>query len=196
LNQPLPAPLWKSPDLAEGELSKLRAGWEEIKVAAPAKPSDLTLREYRAGEPRDLKRDFAFCHEQAFALLQIEDPFAIKTEWQYRSLRRLLGELSRLWQKWPTKIEIKTRDEGGREQAELIEDLEEFLKSHGVMLTTRRISAVAAYGARRPDFHDRRLVFYSDPANARRRVTVLLTGGIDRYLNDRVECGIITHRNT
>lgn len=194
LNQPLPAPLWKSPGLAGEALSALRAGWEEIKVAAPAKPSDLTLREYRAGEPRDLKRDFAFCHEQAFALLQIEDPFVIKADWQYRSLRRLLGELSKLWQKWPTRIELKTRDEGGSEQARLIEDLEDFLKPHGVVLKVRRIAATAAHGARRPDFHDRRLVFYPDLANARRRVTVLLTGGIDRYLKDGVECGIITHR--
>jgi hypothetical protein len=57
------------------------------------------------------------------------------------------------------------------------------------------VRIVTSWGPARTDFHDRRVIFQPDAANPRRRVTVLLTGGVDRYLNERVECGIITHRS-
>lgn len=192
LDQPLPAPLWKAPSLGPDALSDLRIGWEEIRVTAPAKPSDLTLREYRAGDSRDIEGDFAFCREQSFALLRIEDPYAIKTNWQYKSLLRFLNELAKLWSKWPTKIEVKTRDEGSDEQNMIIADLENMLKQRGTALDVR---VITTWGPSRTDFHDRRLIFQPDLSNPRRRITVLLTGGVDRYLNNRVECGIITHHN-
>lgn len=49
------------------------------------------------------------------------------------------------------------------------------------------------YGPNRRDFHDRRLVFIPDAKRPQKRVTVLLTGGIDRYLEPRFECGVIVH---
>lgn len=192
LDLPLPAPLWKSPGLAAETLAALREGWQEHKVTPPAKPSELTLHEYRAGESRDLKRDFGFCQGQSFALLRIEDPFVLKTDWQYKSLQRFLGEMEKLWAKRPAKIELKTRDERTDEQDSIIADFEHHLKAKGIAFEVR---TVTSWGPRRTDFHDRRIIFQPDAANPRRRVTVLLTGGVDRYLNDRVECGIITHRN-
>lgn len=191
LDQPLPAPLWKGPGLKPDKLSALRDGWEALKVTAPAKPSESTVREYRAGENRDLRSDFDFCRGQSFALLRIEDPYILASEWTFRALHRLLGELAKLWQTWPTKLEVKTRDTGLSEQKRMIADLEEALKPHGTQLQVHR---VVMGGYRRTDFHDRRLIFQPDFANPRRRVTVLLTGGVDRYLDQKFECGIITHR--
>ena len=49
------------------------------------------------------------------------------------------------------------------------------------------------YGPLRRDFHDRRIVFIADAKKPLKRVTVLLTGGIDRYLESRFECGVIVH---
>lgn len=192
LDQPLPAPLWKAPGLGADALSNLRGEWEEIRVTAPAKPSDLTLREYHAGDARDIKGDFAFCREQAFALLRIEDPYVIKAFRQYRTLQTFLGELANLWSQWPTKIEIKTRDEGSDEQDSIIADLEKKLKLRGTKLEVRAMNMLEPG---RTDFHDRRVIFQPDLSNHRRRVTVLLTGGVDRYLKQNFECGIITHRN-
>jgi hypothetical protein len=74
----------------------------------------------------------------------------------------------------------------------MMADLEKALTTHGTALDVRR---VVTTGPRRTEFHDRRLIFQPDAANARRRITVLLTGGIDRYVDQRVECGIITYRN-
>lgn len=192
LEQPLPAPLWKAHCFTTEALSALRANWEAVKIAAPSKPADLTLREYRVGEPRDVGRDFAFCRGQSFAILRIEDPYAIQTERQYKSLRRFLGELAKLWDNFPAKIELKIRDAETPEQRQLMHDMANTLKSHATVLSFR---CLAASGPHRADFHDRRLIFQPDAANVHRRVTVLLTGGVDRYLNDKVECGIITHRN-
>lgn len=191
LEQALPGPLWKGPGFTAEALPALRAGWEELKVSAPAKPSDLTLREYREGESRDLVHDFSFCREQSFSLLRIEDPYALGDDWQYRSLRRFLEEIAKLWQNWPSKLELKTRDTGTPNQKVMISDFEKVLKSHGTALDVRR---VVVTGPRRADFHDRRLIFQPDLKNPRKRVIVLLTGGVDRYLDTKLECGIIVHR--
>jgi hypothetical protein len=190
LDEPLPAPLWRGPGLTAESVAALRLGWEEQKVSATAKPSDLALHEYRAGEARDLKRDFGFCRGQSFALLRIEDPYVLASEWPYRGLLRFLDELAKLWEAWPVKVEIKTRDMGTSDQKMMIADLVKALKPRKTVVEVRR---VVTSGPRRTDFHDRRLIFQPEAANPRRRVTVLLTGGVDRYLDQKFECGIITH---
>lgn len=192
LDQPLPEPLWKSSALSADAVSAFRGGWEELKVAAPATPANLTLREYRTGEARDLAGDFAFCVGRAFSLVRIEDPYLLADDWQYRALRRFLEGLAKLWQQWPTKLEIKTRDAGTAEQKRMIADLEKVLQPHGTALDVRRI---VTSGPQRTDFHDRRLIFQPDVNNPRKRVVVLLTGGVDRYLDQKFECGIIAHRS-
>ena len=192
LDQPLPAPLWRSPGLTADMLQTFREHWEELSVTAPAKPSDLTLREYRAGETRDVAGDFAFCRGQAFALVRLEDPYVLTDARQYAALRHFLDAVGKLWQQWPGKFELKTRDTGASDQKTMMVDLEKVFTTHGTALDVRR---VVTTGPRRTDFHDRRLVFQPDAANARRRITVLLTGGMDRYWDQRVECGVITHRN-
>jgi len=189
-DEPLPIPLWKAPGFPPETVRSFRNGWEELKITAPSKPSDLTLREYRPGEPRNFACDFAFCRGEFFALLRIEDPYVLADDWKSRALCGFLRELATLWQKWPAKIEIKTRDTG--DQNKLIADLERELKQHGVSIDIRR---VVSGGPDRIDFHDRRIIFQPDIVNPRRRVTVLLTGGIDRYLDRKAECGVIAHRS-
>ena len=187
---PLPKPIWRSPGLSADDLRSFRAGWKEITVVAPAKPADLWLREYRAGEARDLPRDFAFCRDQAFATVRIEDPYAFDNEWQYCALLTFLEQLALLWLKWPSKIEIKTRDTG--DQNKMIDDIQRAMKQHGTSMDVRR---VPTKGPNRQDFHDRRIIFVADEKNLRKRITVLLTGGVDRYLDKKFECGLITHRS-
>ena len=190
LEKPLPIPLWRSPGLLADDLTAFRSGWKEFVVVPPVKPADLSLREYRAGQTRDLPNDFAFCRAQGFAIVRIEDPYALDNDWQFRALLSFLEQLAKLWQKWPAKIEIKTRDTG--EQNSIIGELQRAVKPHGTVVDVRR---VPTKGPNRVDFHDRRIIFQPDEKNARRRVTVLLTGGIDRYLDHKFECGVITHRS-
>ena len=191
LDQPLPTPLWKGPGFTAEALPAFREGWEELKITAPAKPADLTLREYRTGESRNLASDFGFCRGQAFALIRIEDPYALADDWQYNALRNFLGEVAKLWQKWPAKLELKTRDTGTPDQKRMIGEFEKALKTHGTVLEVRRVTTS---GPRRTDFHDRRLVFQVDNNNPRKRAVVLLTGGVDRYFDPKFECSIIVHR--
>ena len=120
----------------------------------------------------------------------IEDPYALADDWQFRALCRFLQLLASLWQEWPTKLKIKTRDTG--DQGKAMAELQLILKPHGTSVDVRCVPAKGPY---RVDFHDRRIIFQPDLNNTRRRVTVLLTGGVDRYLDQRFECGIITHRS-
>ena len=191
LDQPLPTPLWKGPGFTAETLPAFRECWEELKITAPAKPADLTLREYRTGESRNLASDFGFCRGQSFSLIRIEDPYALADDWQYSVLLNFLGEVAKLWQKWPAKLELKTRDTGTPDQKRMIEKFENALKTHGTVLDVRRVTTS---GPRRTDFHDRRLVFQVDNNNPRKRAVVLLTGGVDRYLEPKFECSVIVHR--
>lgn len=84
----------------------------------------MMLHEYRVGESRDIKRDFAFCRGQSFSLLRIEDPYVLARDTQYQALNRFLGELAKPWQNLPKKIEIKTRDTGAADQMQIVRDLE------------------------------------------------------------------------
>jgi hypothetical protein len=193
LDRPLPAPLWKANGLTPRNLEAFRAGWEEIKVSPPAKPSELKLREYGEGEPRDLEHDFEFCRERSFSVLRIEDPYVVKNEAQNGDLGRLLLGLARLWRKWPAKVELKVRDQDVNDYRVVLDGVKEALKARGSELSIR---PVLKYGPGRQDFHDRRLVFHPDDNASPRRVTVILTGGVDRYVNERFECGIIIHRDS
>jgi hypothetical protein len=191
LDNPLPTPIWKGPGLNGGSLAKLKSDWQEIKIVGPAKPENITLAEYRADQPRDFTRDFAFCGERSFALLRIEDPYLLQGEWQFRALQRLLDGLSRVWQSWPQKLEIKTRKELTGDQANFINDLRVALNTHGTVVDVR---TVPKSGPQRVDFHDRRIVFQPDTVSSRNRITILLTGGVDRYMDKKYECGIIIHK--
>jgi hypothetical protein len=191
LEQPLPTPLWRGPGLSPELLDSFRAGWEEQTISPPAKPADLLLREYRARQPRDFPNDFSFCSGQSFAIVRVEDRYALGGQPQFNSLCQFFNELGKLWERWPNRIEIKTGHSKSVDQERMIRDLEATLKSKGTELSVRRI---AKGGPQTTDFHDRRVIFQTDANNPRRRILVLLTGGIDRYSNADFECGVITHR--
>lgn len=191
LEQPLPTPLWRGPGLSPELLDSFRAGWEEQQISPPAKPADLILREYRARQPRDFANDFSFCRGQSFAIVRVEDRYALGGQSQFDALCQFFNELGKLWEKWPSKIELKTGHNRSVDQERMIRELEATLKSKGAELSVRR---VAKSGQQTTDFHDRRVIFQIDANNPRRRILVLLTGGVDRYLNSDFECGVITHR--
>ena len=65
------------------------------------------------------------------------------------------------------------------------------MNTHGTVVDVR---TVPKSGPHRVDFHDRRIVFQPDTVSSRNRVTILLTGGVDRYMDKKYECGIITHK--
>jgi hypothetical protein len=75
------------------------------------------------------------------------------------------------------------------DQGQLIANLQRVLATRGTSVDVRR---VPAKGPHRVDFHDRRIVFQAEDGKQRRQVTVLLTGGIDRYLDPQFERGIVT----
>lgn len=185
-------PLWRSPGLSTGELEKLRADWELLPDRLTEPGSKTTLYEYKQGDTRNLTRDFGFCRGKKFAVVRIDDPFALGAESAAASLKQFLGELHKLCGQWPDELKIHARENmefSGQPLAKTA--VEKHLQAVGVSKAS--VKLMPRYGPKRRDFHDRRLVFIADAKKPQKRVTVLLTGGIDRYLEPRFECGVIVH---
>jgi hypothetical protein len=73
----------------------------------------------------------------------------------------------------------------------MLDDLRRFVESNGCTFVGR---LVPAFGPGRKEFHDRRITFVADTGKPQKKVTVLLTGGLDRYMEARFECSLVTHR--
>ena len=188
LDLPLPTPLWKGPSPDAAALQAMRLGWVSLDSKALRIPKDTTLLEYSAGQSRDYARDFSFCKGKNFALVRIEDPFILKTDWNYKQLKRFLEIVFPLMASCPAKIELRTRVSEEPDQKLMIQDFEKWLKGKGA---TFSFQLVPTYGFGKKDFHDRRLVFQPDPTITKKRTTILMTGGIDRYIDLKFECSIV-----
>ena len=188
LDLPLPTPLWKGPSPDAAALQAMRLGWVSLDSKALRIPKDTTLLEYSAGQSRDYARDFSFCKGKNFALVRIEDPFILKTDWNYKQLKRFLEIVFPLMASCPAKIELRTRVSEEPDQKLMIQDFEKWLKGKGA---TCSFQLVPTYGLGKKDFHDRRLVFQPDPTITKKRTTILMTGGIDRYIDLKFECSIV-----
>ena len=66
-------------------------------------------------------------------------------------------------------------------------DLRKFIESRGGKI---KVEKVQTFGPARRELHDRRLVFKTAAKNPK-RIEVLLTGGIDRYMEARFETTVI-----
>jgi hypothetical protein len=192
LKQPLALPLWRGPGLCSGELQKLRAEWEPLPSRLTEPGTKTTLYQYSQGEARNLDRDFAFCRGKKFARIVIEDPFAVGSAPAVGSLKQFLGELRKLLDNWPDELTLHARENVEfSDQQSAKAALEKYLQAAGVSKVS--VKLMPRYGPNRRDFHDRRIIFIPDAKRPQKRVTILLTGGIDRYLEPRFECGVIVH---
>jgi hypothetical protein len=193
LKQPLTPPLWRGPGLSAAELSRLRADWQPLPARLTEPGSKTTVREYQPGEARDFARDFSFCEGRKFALIRVEDPYALATPDAVTNLKRFLESLRSHCGHWPDELKIQARESpefGGQAAARAA--LERQMQTADVPKFA--VTLIPRFGSRRRDFHDRRIVFVPDARKPQKRVTVLLTGGVDRYLEPRFECGIVVHQ--
>lgn len=169
--------------------------WNEIKdaFATPAidpfvLPKTLSVRNYQCGDSRAILSDFSFCVKRQFELIRIEDPFVLSHSTNYLHLRSFLEEVSKIWAGWPKVIEVKFREAEDGSHLASEADLEKWLKAKGTILKSL---PQPAFGPRRKFFHDRRLRFLLSSSPKRKEALVLLTGGVDRYMNSKVECSLV-----
>jgi ATP-dependent helicase YprA (DUF1998 family) len=189
LDLPLPVPLWKGPMPDAKTLTAMRSGWVALDAKALRLPKDTSLVNYSAGQTRDVSRDFSFCNGKKFGLIRIEDPFVTKTEWNYKQLKHFLDAILPMMSAPPARIFVKTKYEDDPAQKLILTDLEKWTKTKGATFT---FELVPSYGLGRKDFHDRRVLFSPDDSSIKKRISVLMTGGIDRYLEPKFECSIVT----
>jgi ATP-dependent helicase YprA (DUF1998 family) len=188
LDLPFPTPLWKGPMPAIQVLSEMRTGWTTIDGNTLRLPKDTILVNYSSGEARDFLHDFAFCVGRKFAFIRLEDPFVTKSEWNYEQLKRFIESLLKLMSNNPAQIIVRTRHHQDPVQKYVLQDWEKWLKNKGI---TPKIELVPSIGPMRKDFHDRRMHFFPDESNLKKRIAVLMTGGVDRYLDSKFECSIV-----
>ena len=103
-------------------------------------------------------------------------------------LEQLLSGLGQLWDAWPPEIHLRTRSKPEVAQEQMRQRLTELLWSHG---TVFKCYIASRREAERIDLHDRRLIFQADAANPKKRTIVLLTGGVQRYIDLQYETSVV-----
>jgi hypothetical protein len=187
LDLPIAAPAWKGPGLDSPELNAMRKGWELIVPEMFLPIGNVSKQDYTSGQQRDLKRDFGFCQGKRFSLIRLEDPFLFGRESNFGHLKKFLAELSTIWAAWPRRFEIKTRHSSEPSHVTLLSQFETLVRAAGC---TVGVQQVPTYGPGKRDFHDRRFIF-QDETDTKKRITVLLTGGLDRYMDAACECSLV-----
>lgn len=190
LNLPLSDPTWKSYGLSVADVQSMRIGWQAIDPKALLPPPQTSLYEYSSGRARDLMRDFGFCAGKSIAVLRIEDPYLLANEPNFANLRALLAELIHISGQSPVQLELKIRDSVQPELKSFLVALEAWRKKVGTAIA---ITRVPTFGPGKKDFHDRRIVFRFKEPITLKATTVLMSGGVDRYMNPQNECSIVIH---
>ena len=187
LQTPLISPLWRGPALEGAEEAKFRFGWEPLNSLETA-AARTRIYDYASGTQRDFARDFSFLRKGArLDLLSIHDPYALKAPRNLNALMRFLGEVRALLGVWPTKTEVRVRADFVGERA----SFEQWLASQPA---AGCVTPVTTRGPDRKDFHDRQVLFIPNAAAPNARTVVLLTGGVDRYMEPECETVVIVHR--
>lgn len=190
LDVPLTAPSWKGHGLSDEQFNQLRQGWQKLDPSPLLKPaSTMKITSYRSGEARAVAKDFAFAQGKTFERIEIDDPYVTAGEEQWKAFLGFINELAKLWSAWPKELRVRTKEERDKaRQNQMKVELERLLQKQGGTATLER---VPSYGSGHRDFHDRRATFIPDAKLRKNRITTLLTGGLDRYMNRDKEIVVI-----
>jgi hypothetical protein len=188
LDTPLPSPIWQSPAFDAEVVAAMRKDWRPIDSKCLQVPKGVTLFDYRPGDSRQLSRDFAFCRGKSFSQIRIEDPYALSSDHHCTLLQQLLAGLGTLWNEWPPEIHLRTRSKPEVPQEQMRQRLTEQLRLNR---TTFSCHIASRREAERIDLHDRRLIFQCDAGKIKKRTVVLLTGGVQRYVDQQYETTVV-----
>lgn len=186
LGQLVPAPAWRASASTE-LVAVLKGQWEELPASVLDLPQGITVRDYAPGAKRDFAADLAFARGKEFDRIAIDDPFALKAEANARAVELFLAEFAKLPKKFPKNVHLRTKHAPEVDQSRFESLLRKGIEARGATFT---IFKVPAHGPGRRDFHDRRVTL-TTAAKQPRKYTVLLTGGIDRYMDARFETSVI-----
>jgi hypothetical protein len=183
----VPPPAWQTFGAENELMAQMTAHWQPLLVTALDLPRDTLVQDYKPGETRNISRDFTFAQGKEFERLTIDDPFAFKTDFNARYVLNFLQALDKLFKTFPALVHLRTRVAPEVDQGRMEADLRRFVESRGGKI---KVDRVVTFGPGRRDLHDRRLVFKT-AAKTPKRIEVLLTGGIDRYMEARFETSVI-----
>ena len=181
LETPLSPPAWRGPSLPKAKLDAMRKDWKPLEFQKLSSDASATIHEYKGGAERNITDDFVLLSGQNCELLQIQDPYVLASQESCQSLIDLLNAFSKILAGNPAKVTLITLDTANRK---LLDSVQKRMAKNSIDFTCKRIPR---HGPGRRDSHDRRLLFTIE----KKVTTVILTGGIDRYMDVRKECAVI-----
>ncbi|HVU16613.1 MAG TPA: DEAD/DEAH box helicase [Candidatus Didemnitutus sp.] len=186
LGQLVPAIAWRTAATSE-LVETMKKEWDQLPASTLDLPTGISVRDYAPGAVRDFAVDLAFARGKEFERLAIDDPFALKAEANARAVELFLAEFAKLPKKFPKTVHLRTKHAPEVDQARLESLIRKAVESRGAVFS---VFKVPTHGPGRRDFHDRRVTF-TTAAKQPRKYTILLTGGIDRYMDARFETSVI-----
>jgi hypothetical protein len=193
-------------DLKSSPLEALPAVAVDVtKLDSPAK---FHRTPYRAGERRDLARDFAFLERGGLTGIVVRDPYLFHSPDSAAALEMLL----RLWttlvpeKVLPAAVQFCYAEDSQLHKRQLTEEVVRAFRKQLQSLAIPQASTVPNASRRGQDFHDRRIDFHfsrpSDTPQLRKRgskktaagsekksrITVELSGGVYRLVAQDKEC--------
>lgn len=194
-----------SDTLAEGQIPdmtgiiSLPISLEELQTA------NFQRIHYKSNEPRNLPRDFEFLRDRSVSKIEIHDPWISVNPQSVASCEELFEVWCKLWENPPQTIVIRSSQKGENQhlrrqgEMQLNKLAKDFVRESGSGFAKNMPHSRPA------DFHDRKILFEFEnkkKVSSRSRtktapakmspdtITVELSGGIDRLMNERFETRI------
>jgi hypothetical protein len=192
-------------ELASDPLTQLGAA-TAVDIARFDPPESFAAPPIGPAEGRQLERDFEFLRGRKVERLIVRDPYLFHFEDARRSFEILLAILKGVFGDMPAAVQLHFAEETNLQKRQICEAVMRGFRSR---LPVLGIPEAKFHGARMrggQDFHDRRIEFTivepstnpmlkkrgveksASPAQAKKRITVELSGGIDRLVSEEKEC--------
>ena len=191
-------------DVASNPLAELGSA-TKVEIARFEAPENFHRTAYRAGERRQLDRDFEFLRGRKVERIVVSDPYLFHSEDACRSFETLLASWKTVLGELPMAVQLNFAEDHNLQKRQVCEAVVRALRSR---LSALGIPEAKFYAARTrggQDFHDRRIEFTitetnaaptlkkrgalkSAPAESKRKITVELSGGVYRLVAEEKEC--------
>ena len=181
LETPLSPPAWRGPAFPKAKLDAMRSDWTPLEFQKLSSSAAATIREYKGGEVRNIEEDFVHLSGKHCDQLLIQDPYALASDTSHQALADLITSLCSILDGSPKTITLVTLDAADKK---LLASLQKKMTDQDIDFECKR---VPRHGPGRRDIHDRRLLFTIN----KKTTSVILTGGIDRYMDKHKECAVI-----
>jgi hypothetical protein len=191
-------------EFASNPLTELGAA-TAVDIARFDPPENFVRTAYRAGEGRQLERDFEFLRGRKVERLIVRDPYLFHSKDARRSFEVWLAVWKGVHGDMPAAVQLHFAEETNMQKRQICEAVIRSFRSRLPMLGIPQAKLHTARMHGGQDFHDRRIEFtileptttpalkkrgaakLVSPAQTKKRITVELSGGVYRLVSEEKE---------